>query len=50
LVKMKEKRKIQTQVKTMTEQLAIRKKSLIDELRELRKQYHVDRDTAESMS
>jgi len=34
----------------MTQQLALKKKNLIDELRELRKQYHVDKEAAETMS
>lgn len=48
---MKEKREVQVQVKIMTEKLAMKKIKMIDELRELRKQYHVDKDMAnESVS
>ena len=48
--KKKEKMNVQIQVKIMREQLMMKKQKLINELRDLRKEYHVNKDLAANQS
>lgn len=41
----KEKQDVQVQIRQMREQLTIKKQKLIDELKEMRKEFHLNNDT-----
>lgn len=41
----KEKSQVQVQIRQMREQLTIKKQKLIDELKEMRKEFHLNNDT-----